>query len=520
MFGFLKKKIAGFSEKLKQTLEKKTPAEAKTVSEESKKAEEEKQKKEQPVQTVQSSEKEQKEAAKKEEAEKPKSKKEEKAGEMEKKLFEEIGAEIEEEEKKEQTTGSAEGAEPHERMRRHRGKKIEGIPEKTGAEKIPEGGEEEVGAEELEEIGEAIEEEKKGEGGDKEIEEAMEEEKEKTREGKIEEIKREMGERAAAVEIKREEKQKKKFEIKKAGEDKRELKAKVGVKGNIFGRIFGGVAIKESEVSELLSELELSLIESDVEQGAARELVAKIKERIVGQKVSLKSIDEFLKEQIKEILVEMMKTEEIDLLQRIKEKKKQGKPYKILMLGPNGAGKTTTIAKLANHFQKNNLSVIIAAGDTFRAAAIDQIEVHAKRLGVRLVKHKYGGDPTAVAFDAVKAAEANKIDVVMIDSAGRQETNKNLMEELKKMGRVVEPDLKLYVGEAYAGQGLLEQAKEFDDAVGLDGFILTKIDTDAKGGTTISLLYKLKKPILYVGTGQGYDDFQKFTPEFVLNRII
>ncbi len=307
------------------------------------------------------------------------------------------------------------------------------------------------------------------------------------------------------------------IKIKTLDEEKRQLKASVGKGGKLKGFLFGNIEINEKDVDDLLWELELSLLESDVEQDTAHELVTKIKEKIVGQKVSIKNIDEFLKTQIKEILTEMMTTEKIDLIQEIKN---CNGPYKILMLGPNGAGKTTHIAKLSKHFMDNGLKVIWAAGDTFRAAAIDQLEVHAERLGVRVVKHQYNADPAAVAFDAVKAAEANKIDVVLIDSAGRQETNKNLMEELKKIERVVKPNMKIYVGEAYAGQSLLEQATEFDEAIGITGFILSKIDTDAKGGTTISLLYKLKKPILYVGTGQEYDDFAEFTPEFILNRII
>ena len=307
------------------------------------------------------------------------------------------------------------------------------------------------------------------------------------------------------------------IKLKTLEEEKRELKAKVGIGGKLKGRLFGGVEIKESEVTDLLWELELSLLESDVEQDAAHELVTKIKERIVGQKVPVRNLDAFLSKQIKEILEEMMSTKQIDLIEEIKKK---NSPYVILMLGPNGAGKTTHIAKLSKHFMDKGLKVIWAAGDTFRAAAIDQMEVHAERLGVRVVKHQYGADPAAVGFDAVKAAKANGIDVVLIDTAGRQETNKNLMEELKKINKVVQPDMKIYVGEAYAGQSLLEQAQEFDEAVGIDGFILSKIDTDAKGGTTISLLYKMDKPILYVGTGQEYDDLEVFTPEFVLNRIL
>ena len=308
--------------------------------------------------------------------------------------------------------------------------------------------------------------------------------------------------------------------IKTLEEEKRELKAHVGTGGKLKGFLFGGVEISEKDINDLLWELELSLIESDVEQDAASELVKQIKTRLVGKKVSPKNLDDYLKEQIKEILTEMMHTETINLLDEAAKKKKEGKPLVILMLGPNGAGKTTSIAKLVHYFKKHNLTSVVAAGDTFRAGAIDQIEEHAKRLGVRVIKQQYGADPAAVSFDAIKAAEAGKIDVVLIDSAGRQETNKNLMEELRKIERVAKPDIRLYVGEAYVGQTLLEQVAEFEEIIGIDGFILTKIDTDAKGGTAISLLYKMKKPIVFVGTGQGYDDFKEFTPEFVLERII
>ena len=231
----------------------------------------------------------------------------------------------------------------------------------------------------------------------------------------------------------------------------------------------------------------------------------------------MKNLDEFLKIQIKEILTEMMTTPTKDILEELK---KSEKPYIIMMLGPNGAGKTTHIAKLTHYFQKNNLSCVLAAADTFRSGAIDQLQEHADKLNVKLIKQQYGADPAAVAYDALQSARANKFDVILIDTAGRQETNKNLMEELKKIQRVVAPNIKIYVGEAYVGQGLLQQASEFDKVLGIDAFILSKIDTDAKGGTSISLLHKLKKPILYVGTGQGYEDFEEFSPEFILNRII
>ncbi len=308
-----------------------------------------------------------------------------------------------------------------------------------------------------------------------------------------------------------------KIEIKKVDEDKRELKAKIGAGGKIKGFFSGKVEIKENDIETLIWELELSLIESDVEQDTAREITQQIKKRMVGQKIALKNLNDFLKQQIKEILSEMMKTEKINVLEEIK---KNEKPYTILLIGPNGAGKTTSIAKLTQYFKKNKLSCVWAAADTFRSGAIDQLQEHADKLETKIIKQQYGADPAAVAFDAIKSAKANGNDVVLIDSAGRQETNKNLMEELKKIERVAKPNLKIYVGEAYTGQGLLDMAKEFDEMIGIDGFILTKIDTDAKGGTTISLLYKLKKPIIFIGTGQNYEDFEEFDSEFILNRII
>lgn len=299
----------------------------------------------------------------------------------------------------------------------------------------------------------------------------------------------------------------------------RKLKPKIGIKGRLKSAITGELELKETDLKDLLWELELALLEADVEQTTAEEITKEIKQRLSGKKISKKTkIEETIKKEIGEILQEMMQTEQPDLIKEIRAKKE--KPYKILLLGPNGSGKTTSIAKLTHLLQKNGLKTIWAAADTFRAASIEQLEKHGQKLGTRIIKHQYGADPTAVAFDAVKAAQSKRIDVVLIDSAGRQETNKNLMGELQKMSRVIKPDLKLYVGEAYTGQALLQQASEYEKAAGIDGFILTKIDCDAKGGTTISLLYKLKKPVLFVGTGQEYKDLQPFTPEFIVKRVI
>ncbi len=301
----------------------------------------------------------------------------------------------------------------------------------------------------------------------------------------------------------------------KEAEEKRELKAKTGFAEKLKGKLSGKITISEKDTKEFFGEFELSLLESDVEQETAGAIVAELKKELVGKEISSKeNVTEFLKKHIAKALETIMTTETIDVL-RMKEK-----PLKILFVGPNGAGKTTTIAKIANYFTSNGKSVILAASDTFRAASIEQLETHANRLNVKMVKHNYGSDPAAVAFDAVKAAEAKKIDVVLIDTAGRQDTNKNLIEEMKKIERVIKPHLKLYVGEAYTGQALLQQATEFNNAIGIDGFVLTKIDADAKGGTAISLLYKLKKPIVFVGTGQEYKDIQEFRPGFIIKRIL
>jgi len=564
MFGFLKEKLNNFSEKLKKTISKKEEKEPTQKNKETKKMPEEK--KEQKEKITSKTEHKNLES-KKEHLKEKKKTKEEQAQEMEKKLLKEIEEEIKQEDTKEtkqykiieKKIEKEQTKEPETKKIIIKEKEIQKKPiietkkeEKKGIlQKIFSFGKKEEKTISQEKIIEKeIQETKKLEEKQKEHLKEIKEEKVLTKKEKIEtleeikenvvlkpeekkEIKEieeqlieeeeeveEIGEEISEQEQRIEEKREslKDFDIKSASEDKRELKAKVGVGGKLSGLIFGGVEIKESEISDLLWELELSLLESDVEQDAAHELVEQIKKRLLGQKVNTKNIDEFLNEQIKEILKEMMITEKIDLLSEIKNKKE--KPYKILLLGPNGAGKTTSLGKLSYMLEKNKLKSIWAAGDTFRAAAIDQLEEHARRLGVRVIKHQYGADPAAVAFDAIKAAEASGIEVVLMDSAGRQETNKNLMEELRKIERVTKPDLKLYVGEAYAGQGLLDQAKEFDEAIGIDGFILTKIDTDAKGGTTISLLYKLKKPILYIGTGQEYKDFEKFSEEYIINRII
>jgi len=277
------------------------------------------------------------------------------------------------------------------------------------------------------------------------------------------------------------------------------------------------IRLREADIKEAICELELALLEADVDEDTAKKFCQEIKQRLLSTAIPKEKISDFVKSTIRDTLKELMQTETMDILSIAK---KSEKPFKMLFLGPNGAGKTTTMAKLAHMFAKDGLKTIFAASDTFRAASIEQLEAHAKKLGVKVVKHSYGADPAAVAFDAISSAKANKIDIVMIDTAGRQETNRNLIEELKKIVRVVKPDIKIFVGEAFAGKTLLEQAKAFDKAIGIDAFVMTKLDTDAKGGTMLSLLYELKKPILFVGTGQSYEDLSPFNLEEIISRII
>lgn len=356
---------------------------------------------------------------------------------------------------------------------------------------------EEEKAEELEEI----------KGADEKAEELEEIKGEEKAEGFEEEI-------GGIEEEKPEKEVKEKLEvIKEAKERVNEEKPKT-IGERIREKVTTAV-ISEQRFEELFAELELVLLENNV----AMEVVGKIKEDLkmdlVNVPIEKKEVNDAVKKSLRESVNDALSIKGFDLVSRVKEKK----PFVILFFGINGSGKTTTIAKVANLLQKNRLKCVLSASDTFRAAAIQQLEEHARKLGVKMIKHDYGADPAAVAFDAIKYAEAHSIDVVLIDTAGRMHSNINLIDEMKKIVRVAKPDLKLFVGEAITGNDCVEQARRFNEAVGIDGIILAKADVDDKGGAAISTSFVTRKPILYLGTGQGYDDLQKFSPEIVVNNL-
>lgn len=272
--------------------------------------------------------------------------------------------------------------------------------------------------------------------------------------------------------------------------------------------------LSEKDIERIRDDIIFSLVESDVAFEVAETIVNELKRRVSGLKVQ-RGVNKraIITEEVRKILLEILtKGGDIDLISLIK-RRREGKPFIILFLGPNGHGKTTTIAKIAKYLMERGFKVAVAAADTFRAGAIEQLERHANKLGIKVIKHKYGADPAAVAFDAIRYAERHSIDVVLIDTAGRLQSDPNLMEEMKKIKRVSKPDLSIFVGDALTGNDALDQALRFNENVGIDGAILTKIDADVKGGAAISIAYATQKPIIFIGTGQNYDDLEKFNPE-------
>ena len=310
----------------------------------------------------------------------------------------------------------------------------------------------------------------------------------------------------------KEEKISRKEFLKRKKQEKTEHKSEAGVSSGFFDK-----KIKEDPLDDVLDELELILLEADVAYPVAEEIKAGVRENLLGKKYDRSyTLDQVVELAVKDAVRDVLKINEFDFDKWLEGRER---PVVIMFVGINGTGKTTAIAKLANRVQKMDKTVVLAACDTFRAGAIEQLTIHSEKLGCKIVKQAHDADPAAVAYDAIEHAKSKRKDVVFIDTAGRMQTNNNLIEEMKKIVRVAKPDLKIFVGDSLAGNDAIEQAKVFDAAIGIDAVILTKIDTDAKGGAALSIAHTIGKPIAFVCNGQEYEDIVKFNTDWMIDRM-
>jgi len=280
--------------------------------------------------------------------------------------------------------------------------------------------------------------------------------------------------------------------------------------------------LKAEQLRPTLQDFKISLVENDVAVSVADHICNEMEKRLDSVQVKrLEDKQELVKKHLQEVLLEILTTDErIDLLELASEKEKTNQPLVLVFVGINGTGKTTSIAKVAKLLTKNGYSVVLACSDTYRAGSIEQLEEHAKRLGLRMIKHTYGADPAAVAYDAINHAKAHGINAVLIDTAGRIQTDRNLMNELAKIKRVISPDLTILTVDSLTGNDAVMQAEEFHQRVGIDATILTKVDADVKGGSALSVAYVTKKPIVFIGTGQRYGDLEEFKPARFTQMIL
>jgi len=280
--------------------------------------------------------------------------------------------------------------------------------------------------------------------------------------------------------------------------------------------------LQGKDLDKVLDDFQLSLVENDVAVSVADYVATELKEKL--KEVQFARFSDprgRVKAILSDVLLSVLdRAGRLDIFELVEKKKKAGEPAIIVFVGINGTGKTTSIAKLAHILQRKGITCILAASDTYRSGSIEQLEEHARRIGVRLIKHQYGADPAAVAFDAVNYARAHGINAVLIDTAGRMQTNQNLLEEMRKIVRVTKPDLTILVVDALTGNDAVEQGKVFSQAVKIDGIVLAKLDADVKGGNAISLSYIMGRPVTLVGTGQGYDDLEPFQPQTIVRNLV
>ncbi len=514
MFGFLKKKlkeaISGFSKKVEEESKPEEIKEERKIEEnkvEEKKAEDKiNEEVKEEVKTEDSKKREKKEAVNEDKS---------KDKEIEESKKELEAEEREAEKKEEKQTEVGKKAEEGREEKQIRSEKE--LEEKT-----------EKGEENLERKGEIKEKESRGINGgqDNKDENRKEIEEEK---GKVEGEKKESrgffsGIKKVFSHHKTEEVQEKKvqkYKLERAGESEKEKVVEEDNSPKSFAQKIKEVIVKktltEEEFDKLFWDVEVVLLQNNVALEVIEKIKSDLKKELVNKKVFRKGIPKVIEDTLRRSVEEILSFEKPDILNLIKSKKE--KPFVILFLGINGSGKTTTVAKLANFLKKNGFSCVMAAGDTFRAAAIQQLEEHSKNLGIKIIKQDYGSDSAAVAYDAIQYAKAHNVDVVLIDTAGRLHSNKNLMEELKKIVRVTKPDMKIFVGESVTGNDCVEQAKAFNEQIGIDSIILTKADVDDKGGAALSITYVTKKPIIFIGTGQTYDDFKPFNSREIVKSL-
>jgi fused signal recognition particle receptor len=378
---------------------------------------------------------------------------------------------------------------------------------------------EEKEKEETKETKKQLKETKKQEAEQKKLE--KKEKKQLKAEEKAEKKKKEQKEESKIEEVEKikEEPEKETKKVIKVQEEKTEEEKKKSIFQR-FGEKISKVKISEEDFKDYEEELEMILLENNVALEVAEKIVKKLKEDIVGKEFLKKEIEFEIKTSLGDIIREILVSPP-DLIQEIKEKNlgDSKMPYIILFCGINGSGKTTTIAKIAEHLKSKHISCVIAAGDTFRAASIEQIKTHGEKIGVKVIAHDYGADPASVGFDAIQYAKKNSINCVLIDTAGRMHTQTNLLREMEKIVKVCKPDKKLFIGESITGNDAVEQVKSFDETVGIDGIVLTKADIDEKGGTALSVGYVTKKPIFYLGTGQEYDKIEPFSKDKFIEKL-